>query len=178
MSSLTTLPRMKCSAPWSRTSSCRTRASRALSRWRLRAGYWPLRRGVLGKRLGDLACQPDLCRVLRDIEIDDFSSLMAEDDQGVEKLKSCSFDNEHVDGDGVMHVIVQKRAPGWGGGVPAQKAIRPWNRFADEDRDRRYSAIELSAAFLRPSLAAWALSAPAFERSNCGRRRRPAPRRR
>jgi hypothetical protein len=46
--------------------------------------------------------------------MDDFSSLMAEDDQGVEQLKPCRYDNEHVDGGGVMHVIVQKRAPGRG----------------------------------------------------------------
>jgi hypothetical protein len=72
------------------------------------------RRGVPGEGLSDLARQPELGRVLRDFEMDDCSSLMAEDDQGVEKLKSCSHDNEHVDGGGVMHVIVQKRAPGWG----------------------------------------------------------------
>ena len=41
--------------------------------------------GVPGKGLGDLARQPDLCRVLRDIEMDDCSSLMAEDDQGAQR---------------------------------------------------------------------------------------------
>src|SRR3984893_19397449 len=73
--------------------------------------------GVPREGLGDLARQPDLCRVLGDIEMDDFSSLMAEDNQGVEKVKSCRYDNEHVDGGGVMHVIVQERAPGWGRGL-------------------------------------------------------------
>jgi len=38
--------------------------------------------GVPREGFGDLARQPDLCRVLRDIEMDDCSSLMAEDDQG------------------------------------------------------------------------------------------------
>jgi hypothetical protein len=66
------------------------------------------RRGVPGESLGDLASHPDLCRILGDIEMDDFSSLMAEDNQGVEKLKPCRYDNEHVDGGGVMHVILQE----------------------------------------------------------------------
>ena len=66
------------------------------------------RRVVPGESLGDLASQPDLCRILGDIEMDDFSSLMAEDNQGVEKLKPCRYDNEHVDGGGVMHVILQE----------------------------------------------------------------------
>ncbi len=46
--------------------------------------------------------------VLRDIEMDDFSSLVTEDEQGVEKPKRSRYDNEHVDGGGVMHVIVQE----------------------------------------------------------------------
>src|SRR5512139_831026 len=81
---------------------------------------------IPGKRLGDLAGQPDLCRVLRDIEMDDFSAPMAEHDQGVEKLKPYRHDNQHVDGGGVMHVIVQKRAPGWGGGLGP-----PWKMSAN-----------------------------------------------
>ena len=35
--------------------------------------------GVPGEGLGDLAGQPDLCRVLGDLEMDDFSSLVTED---------------------------------------------------------------------------------------------------
>jgi hypothetical protein len=40
--------------------------------------------------------------------MDDFSLLMAEDDQGVQKLKPGSYNNEHIDSGGVMHVIVQE----------------------------------------------------------------------
>jgi hypothetical protein len=47
-----------------------------------------------------------LCRVLRDIEMDDFSSLMAEDEQGVENLKRSRYDDKHVDGGGVMPVVL------------------------------------------------------------------------
>jgi hypothetical protein len=40
--------------------------------------------------------------------------------------------------------------------VLAQKSVQPRNRFAKEDRDQRYSAIDQSAALLRRGLAAWA----------------------
>ena len=62
--------------------------------------------------LGDLACQPALCRVWGDIEMDDSSSLVSEDDQGVEQPEPGRHDDEHVDGCCVVHVIAQKRAPG------------------------------------------------------------------
>ena len=55
-------------------------------------------------------------------------TLIAEDDQGVEKLKACSCDNEYVDSGGVMHVIVQKRAPGLGGDLGP-----PWEIFPTVD---------------------------------------------
>ena len=44
----------------------------------------------------------------------DISSLVTQDNQGVEKLKSCRYNNEHVDGGSVLHVIVQERAPSRG----------------------------------------------------------------
>jgi hypothetical protein len=49
--------------------------------------------------------------------MDDFSSLMAEDEQRVENSKPGSYDNEHVDGRSVVQVIVQERAPGRGGNL-------------------------------------------------------------
>jgi hypothetical protein len=47
--------------------------------------------------------------------MDDFPSLVAEHDQGIEQLKPCRYDKKHVDGGGVMQLIVQERAPGRGG---------------------------------------------------------------
>ena len=58
--------------------------------------------------------------------MDDLSALMAEDEQGVEKLKAGSYDNEHVDGGSVVHVIVQERAPGRGGDLGP-----PWQVSGD-----------------------------------------------
>ena len=52
------------------------------------------RRRVPGKGLSDLARQPGLCGIWGDIEMDDFSSLVTEDDQGVEKPKPCRYDDE------------------------------------------------------------------------------------
>jgi hypothetical protein len=43
---------------------------------------------------------------------------MAEEDQGVEKPKCRSCDDEHVDRDDVGHVVLQKGAPGRGYGIP------------------------------------------------------------
>jgi hypothetical protein len=65
---------------------------------------------------------------------------MAEDDQRVKNSKPGSYDNEHVDGAGVMHVIVQERAPGRGGdlGPPRQVSANrglagsPWMRDAPQ----------------------------------------------
>jgi hypothetical protein len=54
-------------------------------------------------------------QVTGDIEVDDSSSLVAEHDQGIEKLKLRRYDKKHVDGGGVMQVIVQEPAPGRGG---------------------------------------------------------------
>ena len=45
----------------------------------------------------------------------------------------------------------------------------PTKAMADDFR-----LFEWSAALSGPSLPAWVLSAPVFERRNCGRRRRPA----
>ena len=85
-------------------------------------------------------------RVLRDIEMDDFSSLMAEDDQRVEKLKPCRYDNEHVDGGGVMHVIVQERAPGRGGDLGTPRQISANRGLADLDAELEQLAVDAGRA--------------------------------
>jgi hypothetical protein len=81
-----------------------------------------------------------------DIEMDDFSSLMAEDDQGVEKLEPCRYNNEHDDGGGVMHVIVQKRAPGWGGGLGPPWKISANRGLAHVDAEFEQLAVDAGRA--------------------------------
>ena len=84
--------------------------------------------------------------ILGDIEMDDFSSLMAEDDQGVEKLKRRRYDNEHVDGGGVMHVIVQERAPGRGGGLGPPRQVSADRGLAHVDAELEQLAVDAGRA--------------------------------
>ena len=88
-----------------------------------------------------------------DIEMDDFSSLMAEDDQGVEKPKPCRYDNEHVDGGGVMHVIVQERAPGRGGDLGPPRQVSADRGLADLDAELEQLAVDAGSAPQRVCLA-------------------------
>src|ERR1700730_11909745 len=56
---------------------------------------------------------------------------MAEEDQGVEKPKCRSCDDEHVDRDNVGHVVLQKGAPGRGGDFGSPRQISPDRGLAD-----------------------------------------------
>jgi hypothetical protein len=83
---------------------------------------------------------------LRYIEMDDFSSLMAEDEQGVENLKLGSYDNEHVDGGGVVHVIVQERAPGRGVDLGPPWKISANRGLAHVDAELEQLAVDAGRA--------------------------------
>ena len=85
--------------------------------------------------------------------MDDFSSLMAEHDQGVEKPKPCRHDNEHVDGGGVMHVIVQERAPGRGGDLGSPWHVSADRGLADLDAKLEQFAVDAGRAPKRVCLA-------------------------
>jgi hypothetical protein len=78
--------------------------------------------------------------------MDDGSSLVAEDDQGVGKLKCCSYDNEHVDGGGVMHVIVQERAPGRGGDLGPPRQVSANRGLAHFDAELEQLAMDAGRA--------------------------------
>ena len=54
--------------------------------------------GLPREGLGHLACKPILRGVFGDLEVNDPSTVMTEDDQGIEKPKSRGYNNEHVDG--------------------------------------------------------------------------------
>ena len=68
-------------------------------------------RGVPRKGLGHLARKPDLCRILADIEVDDFSAVMAKHDQSIQDPKRRGCHNEHVDRRDVGLVVVQEASP-------------------------------------------------------------------
>ena len=56
---------------------------------------------------------------------------MAEEDQGVEKPKPRSCNDEHLDLDNVGHVVLQKGAPGRGGDFGAPRQVPPDRGLAD-----------------------------------------------
>ena len=87
-----------------------------------------------------------LCGIWGDIEMDDSSSLVTEDDQGVENLKRRRYDNEHVDGGGFMHVIVQKRSPGRGGGFGSPRQVSADRGLADLDAEFEQLAVDAGSA--------------------------------
>ena len=55
-----------------------------------------------------MACKPVLRGIFGDLEVNDLSAVMAEDDQGIEQSKRRGHNNEHIDGSQAVHVVVQK----------------------------------------------------------------------
>jgi hypothetical protein len=102
--------------------------------------------GVPRECLGHLACKPILCGSFGDVEVNDRSTVMAEDDQAIEKPKGRGYNNEHVDGGQAVHVIAQKRAPGRGGDLgPLQHAF--FDRgLADFDTELEQFAMDAGRA--------------------------------
>ena len=78
--------------------------------------------------------------------MDDVSSLVAEDDQGVEQLKPSRYDDKHVDGGGAMHVVVQERAPGRGGGLGPPWHVSADRGLADLDAELEQLAVDARSA--------------------------------
>ena len=70
--------------------------------------------------------EPNLRRIVGNIEVNDLPSVVAEDEHSVEEPKRCGSNNEHVDGHRVAHVVVQKASPGRGGDCGS-----PWHVSAD-----------------------------------------------
>jgi hypothetical protein len=81
------------------------------------------RRGVPRKGLGDLPREPDLGRVLGDLEMDDPSSMVIKDNHGIKQLKRRGRDHEHVDRRDGCHMVPQEAAPSRGGSVTAPREV-------------------------------------------------------
>jgi len=71
---------------------------------------------------------------------------VTEDDQGVEQLKRRRHDDEHVDGGGVVHVILQKRAPGRGGNLGPPRHVSADRGLADLDAELEQLAVNAGSA--------------------------------
>lgn len=74
--------------------------------------------------------------------MNDISSRMGEEYQGVEQLKPGRYDNEHVDSDSVMHVISQERAPGRGGELGPPRQVSADRGLADLDAEFEQLAVD------------------------------------
>jgi hypothetical protein len=67
--------------------------------------------GVVRESVDDLLSGPVGRRVLGDVEVDDPSAVMSEDDKNKEHAQACGGDGEEVEGDEVPHMVVEERPP-------------------------------------------------------------------
>ena len=67
--------------------------------------------------------------------MDDSSSVVAEDDQGVEKPKRRGCNNEHVDRRNLGQMVVQEATPGRGGDFGPPRQVSPDRGLADLDAE-------------------------------------------
>ena len=103
-------------------------------------------RGVPGKGLGHLSRKPDLCRILADIEVDDFSAVMIKHDQSIQDPKRRGCHNEHVDRRDVSQVVVQEALPGRGGDFRSPRQVSPDCGLADVDAELEQFAVDAGRA--------------------------------
>ena len=85
--------------------------------------------------LGHLTCEPGLRRVLGDLEMNNPSSVVAENDHGVEQPKRRGRNNEHVDRHRLAHVVPQEAAPGRGVDFGSPRHVSPDGGLADHDTE-------------------------------------------
>jgi hypothetical protein len=78
--------------------------------------------------------------------MEDLSSLVTEDDQGVEQPKPGRHDDEHVDGCSVLHMVSQERAPGRGGDRGPPRQVSADRGLADLDAELEQLAVDTGSA--------------------------------
>jgi hypothetical protein len=66
---------------------------------------------------------------------------VAEDDHGVEQAKRRGRNNEHVDSNGVAHVVAQEAALGRGGDLESPRHVSADGGLADHDTELGPSRI-------------------------------------
>src|ERR1700704_1498480 len=77
---------------------------------------------VPGKGLSHLAAKPDLRGILRDLEVNNPSSVEAEHNQGIKQPERRGGDHKHVDRRNVRQVVAKKAPPSRGGDLGT-----PWH---------------------------------------------------
>jgi hypothetical protein len=78
--------------------------------------------------------------------MNDSSSVMSEDDQGIEKLECRRCNNEHVDRRNVGQVVVQKATPGRGGDFGPPRQVSPDRGLADLDAELEQFTVDAGCA--------------------------------
>ena len=76
------------------------------------------------------------------IEMSDLSSIVAEDDHGVEQPKRRGCNNEHVNRGHVGHVIPQEAMPGRGGDFRSPRYVSPDRGLAYGDTELEQLAVD------------------------------------
>ena len=74
-------------------------------------------------------------------------------DTHLEQLKPYRYDNEQIDGGGVMPVIVQERAPGQGGRLGPPWQVSANRGLADVEAELEQLAVDAGSAPKRVCLA-------------------------
>ncbi len=85
-------------------------------------------------------------RIFGDINMDDRSSVVAEDDHGVEKPKRRGCNNEHVDRRNLGQMVVQEATPGRGGDFGPPRQVSPDRGLADLDAELEQFAMNAGGA--------------------------------
>ena len=90
--------------------------------------------------------EPELGRILGDIEVNDPSAVVTDDDQAVEQPERRGRNDEHVDGHGVAHVIAQEAAPGRGGDLGPPGYVSADSGLAHNDTELEQFAVDAGRA--------------------------------
>ena len=109
--------------------------------------------GIPREGFSNLMREPELGRILGDIEVNDPSAVMTDDDQAVEQPERRGRNDEHVDGHGVAHVIAQEAAPGRGGDLGPPGYVSADSGLADLDAELEQLAVDAGSAPKRVCLA-------------------------
>jgi hypothetical protein len=90
--------------------------------------------------------EPELGRILGDIEVNDPSAVVTDDDQAVEQPERRGRNDEHVDGHGVAHVVAQEAAPGRGGDLGPPGYVSADGGLAHNDTELEQFAVDAGRA--------------------------------
>ena len=99
------------------------------------------RGGVPGESLAELLSCPRSSRMLGDVEVQDASSVMEEDDDHEQDTESDRRHGEEVDGDEVLDVVTEEGLPGGTGWLPMTDHVLGHGRLGNFDAELDQLAI-------------------------------------